>query len=69
MLSFSPTIKSPYLTYQEYSRESGMPLGTIKDKVGKGELPVKKKKSPGEKPMINMIALTEMAAREALAFL
>ncbi|MEZ9847684.1 hypothetical protein AB4346_17915 [Vibrio breoganii] len=54
----------PYVTYEEYSKITGIPVNTIKDYVHKGKIVIKKKDLPREKPLINMIAMIEMAIRE-----
>lgn len=69
MLSYSPVQPVPYVTYEEYSRLSGIPLGTIKDYVSRGKILTKRKDRPKEKPLVNMIAMNELAAREALEML
>jgi hypothetical protein len=43
-----------------------MPKRTIKDWVKDGRLPIKKKDKPKDTPLINMIALVEMATRETM---
>lgn len=69
MLSYSPVQPVPYVTYEEYSRLSGIPLGTIKDYVSRGKILIKKKERAKEKPLVNMVAMNEMAVREALEML
>ncbi len=69
MLSYSPVQPVPYVTYEEYSRLTGIPMGTIKDYVSKGKILTKKKQLPKEKPLVNMVAMNEMATREALDLL
>ncbi|UTM59239.1 hypothetical protein L4174_021270 [Photobacterium sp. CCB-ST2H9] len=65
MFSFNTPPLVPYMRYEEFSRLSGEPLGTIKHKVSNGVYIIKKKEKPYEKPMLNMYAMHEMAAREA----
>ena len=43
MSTISPVIPAPFVTYEEYSRVSGLPVGTIKDYVAQGKILVKKK--------------------------
>ncbi|ANU36259.1 hypothetical protein [Vibrio scophthalmi] len=69
MLSYSPVQPVPYVTYEEYSRLTGLPMGTIKDYVSKGKILIKKKERTKEKPLVNMVAMNEMATREALEML
>ena len=67
MLSFQVVINSPYMTYEEYARFSGLTLRTLRDWAAEGKLIIKKKEKPRETPMVNVIAMVEMATREALA--
>ena len=66
MFSFATPPLIPYMRYEEYSRLSGMPMGTIKQYVTEGKIIIKKKEKPHERPLINMVAMTEIAAREAI---
>lgn len=58
-------ITEPYLPLAEYCRRTGTPLGTARDMIRDGRLPVKGK---GDKPKvsveINMAALTIQALTE-----
>ncbi|MBY7811636.1 hypothetical protein KW448_08250 [Vibrio fluvialis] len=69
MLSYSPALPVPFVTYEEYSRATGMPIDTIRHYVREGRIIIKKKTAPKEKPLVNLIAMNELAAREALEFL
>lgn len=66
MLSYQVVINTPFMTYDQYSHFSGMPKRTIMDWVSDGRLPIKTKSKPKETPLINMIALHEIATRETL---
>ncbi|ENN6466344.1 MULTISPECIES: hypothetical protein [Vibrio] len=66
MLSYQVVLNTPFMTYDQYSQFSGMPKRTIIDWVSDGRLPIKRKAKPKETPMINMVALLEMATREAM---
>ena len=66
MLSYQVVLNTPFMTYDQYSQFSGMPKRTIKDWVKDGRLPIKKKDKPKDTPLINMIALVEMATRETM---
>lgn len=66
MLTYNPVSPAPFVTYEEYSRISGLPMGTIKDYVNQGKILIKKKERPIEKPLVNMVAMIEIAAREAI---
>ncbi|CDT75958.1 Cox [Vibrio coralliirubri] len=65
MLTISPVIPAPFVTYEEYSRISGLPLGTIKDYVSQGKILVKEKGKTKGRAFVNIIAMHELAAREA----
>ncbi len=69
MLTYKIPPLSPYVTYEVYSRISGLPMGTIKQYVGQGRVIIKPKNNPREKPLVNMVAMHEMAAREAFSIL
>ncbi|MCG6362192.1 hypothetical protein [Vibrio fluvialis] len=69
MLSFQIVINTPFMTYEQYSQLSGMPKRTIMDWVAEGKLPIKTKEKAKETPMINMVALHEIATREAMQLL
>ncbi|MCG7495614.1 hypothetical protein MHO82_01900 [Vibrio sp. Of7-15] len=66
MLTYNPVSPVPFVTYEEYSRISSLPMGTIKDYVNQGKTLIKKKERPKEKPLVNMVAMIEIAAREAI---
>jgi len=66
MLSYQVVINTPFMTYEQYSHFSGMPKRTIMDWVSDGKLPIKRKVKEKETPLINMVALVEMATREAM---
>ncbi|ENH7109822.1 hypothetical protein ABWJ26_000225 [Vibrio fluvialis] len=66
MLSYQVVINTPFMTYEQYSQFSGMPKRTISDWVNEGKLPIKNKDKPKETPLINMVALLEIATREAM---
>lgn len=69
MLSYSPALPVPFVTFEEYSRATGIPMRTIQDYVRKGRIIIKKKGANKEKPLINLVAMNELAAREALELL
>ncbi|AGN34193.1 hypothetical protein VPPG_00068 [Vibrio phage VD1] len=66
MLSYSPALPVPFVTYEEYSRATGIPVETIKSYARKGKIIIKEKQAPKEKPLVNLIAMHEIAVREAL---
>lgn len=69
MLTYSVPPRSPYVTMEEYSRLTGLALGTIKQYIGEGRIITKKKDKPRDKPLVNMVAMHEIAAREAMQVL
>ncbi|GEA51400.1 hypothetical protein VIN01S_22040 [Vibrio inusitatus NBRC 102082] len=66
MLSHLITTSVPFVTFEEYSRLTGIPVNTVKDYARRGLIIIKTKDRPGEKPLVNMVAMRELAAREAL---
>ena len=66
MLSFNVVVSTPYMTYEEFSQLSGISKRTLIEWQAEGKLPIKKKVKPKEKPLVNMIALKELAARETI---
>lgn len=66
MLSYQVVLNTPFMTYDQYSQFSGMPKRTIMDWVSDGRLLIKNKDKPKETPLINMVALVELATREAM---
>ncbi|EKO3378397.1 MULTISPECIES: hypothetical protein [Vibrio] len=68
MLSYSPALPVPFVTFEEYSRSTGIPIDTIRHYVRQGRIIIKDKViGSKEKPLINLVAMNEIAAREALA--
>ncbi|TON66173.1 hypothetical protein CGH51_22820 [Vibrio parahaemolyticus] len=66
MLSYQVVLNTPFMTYDQYSQFSGMPKRTIMDWVADNRLPIKSKTKPKETPLINMVALLEIATCEAM---
>ncbi|MCG9647956.1 hypothetical protein L1D24_05140 [Vibrio brasiliensis] len=66
MLSYQVVLNTPFMTYDQYSQFSGMSKRTIIDWVADGRLPIKRKAKPKETPLINVVALLEMATRETM---
>lgn len=69
MLSFQPVIPVPFMALDEYSRLCQIPRSTLEKMSQDGRLILRKKTRPKDKPMVNVIAMTEIAAREAIAAL
>jgi hypothetical protein len=57
------------VTVEHYSELSGLAEGTVKQFIDEGRIFIKPKSKPREKTLINMVAMNEMAAREALDML
>ncbi|RLV58364.1 DNA-binding protein [Parashewanella curva] len=55
-------IASPFVTYEEYAKLSGVPYNTIKKMAADGRLPIRPKLKRTDKPLINLLALTKEAA-------
>ena len=56
-------ISSPFVTYEQFSKLSGIAVNTIRTMVSEGRLPIRPKTRVKEKPLINMVALTNEANR------
>ncbi|HBC3454425.1 TPA: hypothetical protein KDY47_003278 [Vibrio parahaemolyticus] len=69
MLTYSVPPRSPYVTMEEYSRITGLALGTIRQYIQESRIIIKPKDKPRDKPLINMVAMHEIAAREAMSIL
>ncbi|MCX8578561.1 hypothetical protein J3U35_03820 [Gilliamella sp. B2717] len=56
-------IPTPFVTAQQFADLAKMPVATVKNKIQRGEFPIRKKRSNAgsssrETPLINMVALT-----------
>lgn len=69
MLSYSPALAVPFVTFEEYSSATWIPKRTIETYVKEGRIIIKKKQAPKEKPLFNLVAMNELAAREAIELL
>ncbi len=69
MFSYAIPPTQPYATYEQYSYLTGLPMGTIKQYVAEGRIILMPKEKPRDKPLINMHAMHEIAARKALEVL
>lgn len=65
MLSYNIVLPVPYVTFEEYSRMTGIKLETVRDYARKGKIIIQEKTAPREKPLVNLIAMNEKATREA----
>lgn len=69
MLSYSVAIPSPFVTHQEYMRLTGLPKSTLDDLIRAGKVITKQQDLVGRKILVNMVAMHEIAAREAIDIL
>ncbi|MEZ9233272.1 hypothetical protein AB4259_19550 [Vibrio amylolyticus] len=69
MLIHSQPPAAPFVTYAKYMELTGIANTTLRKKIEDGEIITKKKENPKDKPFINMVAMNEIAAREALEVL
>ncbi|MGF1842481.1 hypothetical protein L4C39_04700 [Vibrio clamense] len=69
MLSYALQIPAPYMRIEEYSRFSGVPLSTLRKDMENNKLIIRPKEAKNEIPMVNVVAMAEMATREALELL
>lgn len=67
MLSYNLVLTVPYVTFEEYSRLTGLKEETIRHYARIGRILIQEKTAPREKPLVNLVAMSEMAAREAIA--
>lgn len=65
MLHFQIAIPVPFVTVDHYCALTGMNKRTVQDYIRKGKIIIKKKEAPKESPMINMVAMHQIAMREA----
>ena len=65
MLHYQIAIPTPFVTVEQYCTLTGMPKGTVIDYIRKGKIIIKKKELPREKPLINMIAMHQIAVKKA----
>lgn len=69
MLSFPVVVPVPFMTFDEYSRHTGMTKRTIGEWASSGRIIIQNKEKPKETPLVNVVAMTEKATREALELL
>ena len=56
MTEIAIKIDAPVVTMARFSELTGIPFDTVKYRVHKGEYPIVPKKTPKERPQINMVA-------------
>ncbi len=54
-------IAVPYMTVEQYSRSSGIPVNTVRSMIQQGRLPIRNKLKAKEKPLVNLLALMHEA--------
>uniref|UniRef100_A0A3B0LW25 Helix-turn-helix domain-containing protein n=1 Tax=Arsenophonus endosymbiont of Trialeurodes vaporariorum TaxID=235567 RepID=A0A3B0LW25_9GAMM len=59
------SVGSPYVSVEEYSRLSGIPINTVRRMVNNGDIIIRPKKRAKEKIQINMIAMLKDAIRNS----
>lgn len=64
-ITYEFSVASPYVSVNEYSRLSGIPLKTVRDMVHDGRIIIRPKKGKNEKVQINMIAMLKDAIRNS----
>ena len=69
MLSYALQLPVPYMRIEEYSRFSGVPMSTLRKDMENNKLIIRPKDARNEKPMVNLVAMTELATREAMDLL
>ncbi len=58
-------LNAPVATLEKFSEITGIPFNTVKHRVHKGVYPILKKKTPQERPQINLVAIYAQCAEEA----
>ena len=58
-------LNAPVATLEKFSEITGIPFNTVKHRVHKGVYPILKKKTPQERPQINLVAFYAQCAEEA----
>lgn len=66
MISYQVVVSTSFMTYDQYSQIPAILRRTIMDWVADGHLPIKTTAKGKETPLINMVALLEIATREAM---
>ncbi len=58
----------PYITVDEYSRQTGIKIETIRHLIKEGRLPIRPKARPRDLTLINVLALMQEANQHAQSF-
>ena len=69
MLTYSVAPQTPFVTHDKYMELTGLPKSTLNDLIRDGKVIIKKQNKRGHKILINMVAMHEIAAREAVEVL
>jgi len=65
MTQFVIQLNAPVVTLERFSEMTGIPFGTVKDRAQRGIYPIMPKKTPQERPQINLVAFYAQCAKEA----
>lgn len=58
-------LNAPVATLEKFSEMTGIPFDTVKHRVHKGVYPILAKRTPQERPQINLVAFYAQCAEEA----
>ena len=58
-------LNAPVATMERFSEMTGIPFGTVKSRVHSGVYPIMPKRTPQERPQINLVAFYAKCAEEA----
>lgn len=58
-------IDTPFVTFEEYARRSGQTLGAVTRQADRGQLPVSSPSPNLKRRYVNMVALFDVAEKEA----
>ncbi|TBL90126.1 DNA-binding protein [Hafnia alvei] len=65
-MPLSISLATPFVTVEEFSRISGLPIGTCYNWIHLGKLPIRPKNGKAERVLINMLALLKEAELSTL---
>lgn len=58
-------LNAPVATMERFAEITGVPFATVKHRVRNGDYPIVVKKTPQERPQINMVAFYALCAEQA----
>ncbi|WP_250212382.1 DNA-binding protein [Morganella morganii] len=64
-ITYEFSVTSPYVSLKEYSRLSGIPLGTCRAMVRRGEIIIRPKIREKDTVQVNLIAMLKDALRNS----